>query len=283
MGIKFGEFHRIAKIAANIWDHIYSQKLHTKDMVSIQSNQNLKRRGKFGIKEKTPSKLETGKILMSQLIFYKENQEPYNIPYDPSLMTPYNWWSCIEVKPNYIQQLAKKLFAITPHAASCERIWSTCGWLYGKKRCNLSVEHVETLAKIHSYYVSNCKDELKIVGENISENEILETFLAVQNDNESEEEDEDCEDENDIEILSHEENNNDDVELLEPYVLIIQNTMDLSHYNFQDPDDNSSDNESENLYEDNVLTNDDNNDSEEEYNPNELASSFVTALDYPNL
>jgi hypothetical protein len=283
VGIKFGEFHRIAKIAANIWDHIYTQKSHTKDMVSVQSNQSLKKKGKFGTKEKIPSKLETGKILMSQLINYKENQDPYNILYDPSTMTPYNWWSCIEVKPNYIQQLAKKLFAITPHAASCERIWSTCGWLYGKKRCNLSVERVEALAKIHSYYVSNCKEELKIAGENISENEILETFLAVQDDNESEDDDED-DDDDDIETLSHEEeNNNNNEELLEPYVLIIQNTMDLSHYNFQDPDENLSDNESENLYEDNILVNDDNNDSEEEYNSNELASSFVTALDSSDL
>ncbi|CAJ0650882.1 11489_t:CDS:2, partial [Entrophospora sp. SA101] len=90
-GIKFGEFHRVAKIAANIWDHIYSQKSHTKDMTSNQSS---KKKIKLGIKEKIPSKLETGKALMSQLINYKGNQDPYNIPYDPSLMTPYSWWSC---------------------------------------------------------------------------------------------------------------------------------------------------------------------------------------------
>nr|CAG8571028.1 14721_t:CDS:2 [Entrophospora candida] len=105
--------------------------------------------------------------------------------------------------------------------ASCEKIWTTCGWLYGKKRCNLSVEHVEALGKIHSYYVSNCKEELKIAGENISK-----------------------------------------------------------YY----PDDNLSDNESENLYEeeDDTLMDDDNKDNEEEYNSNELASSFMTELDHSN-
>ncbi|CAH1764580.1 692_t:CDS:10, partial [Entrophospora sp. SA101] len=82
-GIKFGEFHRVAKIAANIWDHIYSQKSHTKDMTSNQSS---KKKIKLGIKEKIPSKLETGKALMSQLINYKGNQDPYNIPYDPNLI-----------------------------------------------------------------------------------------------------------------------------------------------------------------------------------------------------
>ncbi|CAJ0650844.1 13766_t:CDS:2, partial [Entrophospora sp. SA101] len=55
-GIKFGEFHCIAKISANIWDHIYSQKSHTKDTTSNQSS---KKKFKLGIKEKIPSKLET--------------------------------------------------------------------------------------------------------------------------------------------------------------------------------------------------------------------------------
>lgn len=242
----------------------------------MTSNQSSKKKIKLGIKEKIPSKLETGKALMSQLINYKGNQDPYNIPYDPSLMTPYSWWSCIEIKPNYIQQLAKKLFAITPHAASCERIWSTCGWLYGKKRCNLSTERVEALAKIHGYYVSNCKEELKLAGENISENEILDTFLAAQDDNEDDDEDDD-----DIEESSLEEENNDinaNEGLPEPYILIIQNTMDLSHSNFQDLDDNDE-NGSEYLSdEENVLANDEYYEEEEEYNSNELASSFMTAL-----
>ena len=97
-----------------------------------------------------------------------------------------------------------------------------------KKRCNLSTEHVEALAKIHGYYVSNCKEELKIVGENISENEILDTFLAAQDDNE---------DDDDIEESSLEEENNDINANEGLYILIIQNTMDLSHSDFQDLDD----------------------------------------------
>ncbi|CAJ0839132.1 1736_t:CDS:2, partial [Entrophospora sp. SA101] len=137
-GIKFGEFHRVAKIAANIWDHIYSQKSHTKDMTSNQSS---KKKIKLGIKEKIPSKLET------------------------------------------------------------------------------------------------------------------ESSLEEEN--------------NDI---------NANEGLPEPYILIIQNTMDLSHSNFQDLDDNDE-NRSEYLSdEENVLANDEYYEEEEEYNSNELASSFMTAL-----
>ena len=134
----------------------------------------------------------------------------------------------------------------------------------------------EALAKIHGYYVSNCKEELKLAGENISENEILDTFLATQDDNED-----DNEDDGDIETSSLEEENNDinaNEGLSEPYILIIQNTMDLSHSNFQDLDDNDE-NRSEYLSdEENVLANDEYYEEEEEYNSNELASSFMTAL-----
>ncbi|CAJ0845511.1 2943_t:CDS:1, partial [Entrophospora sp. SA101] len=86
---------------------------------------------------------------------------------------------------------------------------------------------------------------------------------------------------------SLEEENNDinaNEGLPEPYILIIQNTMDLSHSNFQDLDDNDK-NRSEYLYdEENILANDEYYEEEEEYNSNELASSFMTAaLHYSNL
>ncbi|CAJ0899932.1 12164_t:CDS:1, partial [Entrophospora sp. SA101] len=64
-------------------------------------------------------------------------------------------------------------------------------------------------------------EELKIAGENISENEIMDTFLTAQDDNE---------DDDNIKASSLKEENNDinaNEGLPEPYILIIQNTMDL--------------------------------------------------------
>jgi hypothetical protein len=91
---------------------------------------------------------------------------------------------------------------------------------------------------------------------------------------------------NNIEESSLEEENNNinaNEGLPEPYILIIQNTMDLSHSNFQDLDDNDE-NRSEYLSdEENILANDEYYEEEEEYNSNELASSFMTALHNSNL
>nr|CAG8633852.1 5243_t:CDS:2 [Entrophospora candida]CAG8641430.1 12046_t:CDS:2 [Entrophospora candida] len=80
-------------------------------------------------------------------------------------------------------------------------------------------------------------EELKIAEGNISENETLDTYLAAQDDNKEDNEDDDIET-----SLLEEENNDINVNegLPEPYVLIIQNTMDLSHYDFQDLDDNEN-------------------------------------------
>src|SRR5436305_3222838 len=41
------------------------------------------------------------------------------------------------------------IFSITPHSASCERLFSSLGWIIGKRRTNLDVETVETMAKIY--------------------------------------------------------------------------------------------------------------------------------------
>ncbi|CAG8854570.1 22556_t:CDS:2, partial [Gigaspora margarita] len=76
-----------------------------------------------------------------------------------------SWWKTCITTPPYLQLLGIKLFSITPHAAGCERIWSICGWMTGKRRANLSVESLESLVKIHSYYITNRKSELNLYNE----------------------------------------------------------------------------------------------------------------------
>ncbi|CAG8693575.1 20389_t:CDS:2 [Rhizophagus irregularis] len=66
-------------------------------------------------------------------------------------------WSTCRQPKNYIQKLALKLFAITPHQAAY-------------------INRLESMAQIHSYYITNAKVELKFSSSNLSEDE-LETAL----------------------------------------------------------------------------------------------------------
>ena len=66
------------------------------------------------------------KILLSQIRKYSEYKAPYDMDYideHESLDTPELWWTTCQQPNNYIQQLALKLFAITPHQAACECVF----------------------------------------------------------------------------------------------------------------------------------------------------------------
>src|SRR5271170_4423868 len=74
--------------------------------------------------------------------------------------------------PPYLQLLAMKLFSIIPHAASCERIWSICEWIVGKRRTRLLTDNLEAMTKIHSYYIANSKSELPNYSKDCTTNEL---------------------------------------------------------------------------------------------------------------
>ena len=88
--------------------------------------------------------------LMAQLAAYKKRIAPYDLQFEPN-SSPMIWWYCVDdalpKDHNHIAQLATKLFSITPHAAACERIWSSLGWFYGKRRTRLCLEKVEKMQK----------------------------------------------------------------------------------------------------------------------------------------
>ena len=77
------------------------------------------------------------------------------------------------------------IFSITPHSADCERVFSTLGWLYGKRRQRLELSKVESMAKIRSFYVFNIKNELAYVSQQHTEDKMYEmvndsTFLQFE-------------------------------------------------------------------------------------------------------
>ena len=115
--------------------------------------------------------------LCSQLKKYKDNEEPFNVPFSEE-EGPISWWECMECSPNYIQTVAIYVLSICPNSASCERGFSTLGWLTGKRRLQLSVEHLESMMKLILYYRSNAPKELSFYGKThtkkLSSSEIME-------------------------------------------------------------------------------------------------------------
>ncbi|PKB94619.1 hypothetical protein RhiirA5_438382, partial [Rhizophagus irregularis] len=86
-----------------------------------------------------------------------------------------------EGEENFIQQLALKVFSITPHNAGCERIFSVISWYMNKRRTRLSVNHLQNLTKLHTYYVSNAKTELKYTAKDMNAKNDEEFYQLVRN------------------------------------------------------------------------------------------------------
>jgi hypothetical protein len=65
----------------------------------------------------------------------------------------------VEYMPNHLQRLAIKLFSIIPSSAACERMFSSLGWLYGKRRTRLGIDQLEGLAKVYRFNLSNAAEQ----------------------------------------------------------------------------------------------------------------------------
>jgi hypothetical protein len=124
------------------------------------------------------SKKQSAETLLAQIGEFHLQTTPYNSPYTSQISTPLSWWKMCTPTPPYLQLLAIKLFSVAPHAASCERIWSICGWMVGTRRTRLSTNNLEAMSKIHSYYIANSKSELP----NYSKDRTAEELCAILND-----------------------------------------------------------------------------------------------------
>ena len=63
------------------------------------------------------------------------------------------------------------IFSITPHFTSCERLFSSLGWIIEKRHTNLDITTVETLAKIYRTCLTHFQKSLNY-GNSISVNNI---------------------------------------------------------------------------------------------------------------
>ena len=178
--------------------------------------------------------------LCSQLKSYKDRAEPFHRDFEYG-DDAINWWESIELIPNVLQEVALYILSISPNSASCERGFSTLGWLTGKRRLRLGVERLESIAKLISYYRSNAPKELYYFGKQngqlcISDSEVMRVVrsaLAEPVEYEEYEEDDDSEpaSENMRRTITGEPIPEDNVLVVIERNLWLDNMLNLNHRN----------------------------------------------------
>ncbi len=234
--------------------------------------------------------------LMAQMRTYRKRLPPFDVSFWDN-ESPQLWWSSIEdcfaEGEDYICQLAMKLFAITPHAAACERIWSMLGWYYGKRRTRLALHKLESMQKLAAFYISNAKKELPYYGVDKTAGELRQIINEMNIFGDDDDEDtipdsEDPDTERDIEEEAEEEENliierwvnlnaeefslDFDGEIEEVRVFIDDNEDNEDNENNEDNEDNGT-NENNGTNEDNE--DNENNEDGEEWDPEEAADRYT--------
>ncbi|CAJ0746267.1 12776_t:CDS:2, partial [Entrophospora sp. SA101] len=100
-------------------------------------------------------------ILRTQMSLYKNREPPFQERFVESVDNVRNWWNSCELRRNedFIRVLALKLAAITPHNGACECIFSILSWYTGKRRTKINVARLESMAKIHSFLITNARKQ----------------------------------------------------------------------------------------------------------------------------
>ncbi|CAG8465990.1 7040_t:CDS:2 [Racocetra persica] len=112
--------------------------------------------------------LASANILIAQIKMYDAFEPPYNFTFMENIESPRTWWNGCKISNHYLQKLDLHLLAITPHNASCERIFSILSWITQKRRSRITVEKVSNIAKLHTYYITNTQN---YINHNVSESE----------------------------------------------------------------------------------------------------------------
>jgi hypothetical protein len=70
------------------------------------------------------------------------------------------------------------IFSIMLHSASCERLFSSLGWIIEKRRTNLNIQMIETMAKIYQTSFSHIQKSLNY-GSLVSEKDVQQMLDVV--------------------------------------------------------------------------------------------------------
>jgi len=143
-------------------------------------------------------KKNSGLELNAQLRRYFDHDKPYDSKYSND-EDPIQWWNkIIDGRSSSLSRLAKVIFSITPHSASCERLFSALGWMFGKRRTNLSVKTIECMSKIYTHNVhslSNSRRSLNHIGSTITNEDVQKMIDVIFEEGDIINEDEDEEEE----------------------------------------------------------------------------------------
>ena len=131
------------------------------------------------------------RALCEQIRNYRDSNPPFDLDKSCSLDDPLNWWNLIDTdpQPNSLPRIALHLLLICPNFASCEREFSTLGWLFNDRRLNLNINRLESMGKMIMHWKSNAKKELGFYGTDKNNNQIniqIAEALAETNDDEDE-------------------------------------------------------------------------------------------------
>ncbi|RGB28921.1 hypothetical protein C1646_672871 [Rhizophagus diaphanus] len=58
------------------------------------------------------------KILIAQMLNFKDKQDTYTVPFVKKHVMPRTWWMSCDDQPPYLKQLALKMFLVVPHSTS---------------------------------------------------------------------------------------------------------------------------------------------------------------------
>ena len=204
--------------------------------------------------------------LFFQMRKYKLRSEPYEEEYKASDETITAWWLATDDTESYLQELALYVLSVTPHSASCERVFSTLGWLYGKRRLRLQTSKVESMAKIRSFYISKVNEELKYASSKYSKDELK--VMVNESLNNLEEDFE--ENESERVIVERDEIPNHIVS-----VLILEEIFDINAIPFiKDPEDSDEDDDDDDNDKDDEVFEEEEL-AVEDYDIEELAAKFI--------
>ncbi|CAB4438572.1 unnamed protein product [Rhizophagus irregularis] len=112
--------------------------------------------------------VEDQEILVAQMLNFKEKQGTYATPFTKTYrITPHTWWMSCEDMPPFVKNLALKMFAVTPHSASCERMFSALGCPKHKEndQTDSEIQNLVNESFYFEYSDDNYDDDNKVAGE----------------------------------------------------------------------------------------------------------------------
>src|SRR6266540_2265990 len=127
-------------------------------------------------------KKQSEKELLAQLRKYFDKAKPYDSSYTVNQDTPYLWWNSIIDGQSSLSRLAKVIFSITPHSASCERLFSAFRWIFRKRRTNLCTETLKFMAKIYHHNLNYSKKSLNHITSNNNDIQQMLDFVYKESD-----------------------------------------------------------------------------------------------------